>query len=327
MQKAVQDSIKAGEQLWAQCEILKASSLGLGTADQDAGNLDPTSDQGLDKPDLSSIASLHDIEYLLTATHELKDYSPVSNLSDEPWTWMEAKLSRDASHWEAAYCDELNSLRNMGVYQLVPCSAVPVGQKVCIRRPGFKIKHDKYGNTVWFKVRLVFWGHEQIYGCDYTKTTSPTARMESWWILLHLAAAKGWDTTQIDVKTAFLYGILSEDEIQYMRQPEDFEEKSKEDWVWMLVRGLYGMKQVGRIWNQAVNDNMASWEFKRLAYESCIFHCVTDHGTIIAALHVDDLLSIASSKEENECFKAQMHQVWTISNLGVLCFVVGIAVE
>ncbi|KAG5729260.1 Copia protein [Termitomyces sp. T112] len=94
------------------------------------------------------------------------------------------------------------------------------------------------------------------------------ARMESWHILLHLAAAKGWDATQIDVKTAFLYGILPEDEVQFMKQPKGFEEEGKEDWVWMLV-----------------------------------------------------------SKEENERFKHQMRQVWTISDLGLPCFVVGIAVE
>lgn len=55
--------------------------------------------------------------------------------------------------------------------------------------------------------------------------------MESWHILLHIAATEGWDATQIDVKTAFLYGILPDDEVQYMEQPEGFEEPGKEDHV------------------------------------------------------------------------------------------------
>lgn len=87
------------------------------------------------------------------------------------------------------------------------------------------------------------------------------------------------------------------------------------------------MKQAGRIWNQAVNDNMIIWEFTCLACKSCIFYYVTDYGTITVALHINNFLSIASSKEESKCFKAQMHQVWTISNLGVPHFVVGIVVE
>ena len=90
-------------------------------------------------------------------------------------------------------------------------------------------------------------------GQYYTKTTSPTVYMKSWHILLCIAAVKRWDATQINVKTAFLYGILSKDKIQHMKQLEGFEEKSEEDYIWMLVRGLYRMKQVRRIWNGTVN--------------------------------------------------------------------------
>jgi hypothetical protein len=50
-------------------------------------------------------------------------------------------------------------------------------------------------------------------------------------------------------------------------------------------------------------------------------------GTILAAIHVDDFISVASSQEENERFKAQMHKAWTISDPGDVHFVVGIAVE
>ncbi len=60
---------------------------------------------------------------------------------------------------------------------------------------------------VWY----VFKGFEQIYERNFTKTTSPTARMEFWRILLHIAASLDWDAQQIDVKTAFLYGLLPND--------------------------------------------------------------------------------------------------------------------
>ena len=83
--------------------------------------------------------------------------------------------------------------------------------------------------------------------------------MESTRILLHIAAKLGWDIQQIDVKTAFLYSILPDEETQYMQQPIGFEEKGKETWVWKLERGLYGMKQSGRLWNQTMNSGMESW--------------------------------------------------------------------
>jgi len=49
-------------------------------------------------------------------------------------------------------------------------------------------------------------------------------------------------------------------------------------------------------------------------------------GIIIAAIHVDNYLSIVDSKDENECLKDQMKQVWTISELGTVHFLVGIAI-
>jgi len=158
------------------------------------------------------------------------------------------------------------------------------------------------------------------------KTTSLTASMELWHILLHLAAALDWDAQRIDIKMAFLYRLLPEDEIQYMEQPQSFEEPRKEECVWRIEQGLHGMKQSGRIWNQTMNKKMISWGFTHLSCESCIYYRSSDSGTIVSAVHVDDFLSISSNKEENERFKNQMRNIWTISDLGAVCFVVGIAI-
>jgi len=107
----------------------------------------------------------------------------------------------------------------------------------------------------------------------------------------------------------------------------DFEEVGKEDWVWKLQQGLYGMKQSGRIWNKTLNDQMLSWGFTRLSCELCVYYQQSPTGTIVTAVHVDDFLSISSSKVENERFKSQMRSTWTISDLGPVHLVVGIAVQ
>ena len=246
---------------------------------------------------------------------------------DEPRTWQEAKTSTDAKHWEEGYRNELKSLKNMGVYKLIPRSSVLQGHKVRKGMPVFRIKHDENGKAIRWKVHLVFKGFEQIYGKDYTKTTSPTARMESWQILLHLAATLDWDAQQIDIKTAFLYGLLPEEEYQYMEQPLEFEEPRKEVWVWVIQRGLYGMKQSGCIWNITMNKKMLSWGFTHLSCESCIYYRKSNTGTMICAVHVDNFLSITSNKNKNESFKNQMCDTWTISDLGNIRFVVGIAIN
>ena len=68
------------------------------------------------------------------------------------------------------------------------------------------------------------------------------------------------------------------------------------------------MKQAGCVWNITMNNAMQSWGFIRLLCEYCIYYCTMSSGTIIAVMHVDDFLSVASSVEENEHFKAQLHK-------------------
>ena len=58
--------------------------------------------------------------------------------------------------------------------------------------------------------------------------------MESLCLILHLAAVNGWKVQQIDIITAYLYGLLPADEVMYMEQPIGFTEPGEEDWVWKL---------------------------------------------------------------------------------------------
>ncbi|TFY64059.1 hypothetical protein EVG20_g6068 [Dentipellis fragilis] len=224
-------------------------------------------------------------------------------------------------------CKELQSLKDLKVYKLVPRDTVPRGRKILKGRLVCTRKRDEAGVVKQHKVQFICKGFEQVFGQDYNKTTAPTARMESFHALLQIAAAHDWDARQFDVKTAFLYGVLPEEEAQYMEQPEGFEEAGKEDWVWLLQKGLYGMKQSGRIWNKMMHTAMVEWGFEHLPCEWCIYYRKTRTGITIVVVHVDDMLSIASNQEENEQFYQQLKQKWVISDLGEVKFTLGIAVQ
>ena len=68
------------------------------------------------------------------------------------------------------------------------------------------------------KARLVTQGYSQTKGVDYDKIFAPVARMESIRILLALACYLKFMLYQMDVKTAFLNGLLKED--VYVAQPK-----------------------------------------------------------------------------------------------------------
>jgi len=152
------------------------------------------------------------------------------------------------------------------------------------------------------------------------------SRLESFRAILHIAAALDWDIQQFDIKTAFLNGVLPDSETMFMAQPPGFEEPGQEDWVWQLLKSIYGMKQASRIWNQTFNNTITNMGFIRLPCEWCVYRRTTATGTVIFAVHVDDIISAASSVEEHARFKAELRSHWEISDLGAAKFALGIAI-
>lgn len=245
----------------------------------------------------------------------------------DPNNLKEAYASPFADQWRAALADEFKSIKDLGVYKLVPRSSVPAGRRIMKGRPVFRLKRDENGNPVRFKARWVCKGYEAVFGQDYTHTSSPTMRMESFRVLLHIAAANNWELHQVDIKTAFLYGFLPDDEVCYMEQPSGFEEPGQADWVWELIKGLYGMKQGGRVWNKTMHSRLIQLGFTRLACEYCIYTRCSALGTILTGVHVDDFAIVASTTPAAVRFKEELQQEWQISDLGEARFCIGIAIE
>ena len=84
----------------------------------------------------------------------------------------------------------------------------------------------------------------QEEGIDYGENFSPVARLEGVKTLLAYVAHKGFKVYQMDVKSAFLNGIL--DEEVYIEQPKDFVDPDKRDMVCKLHKVLYSLKQAPR---------------------------------------------------------------------------------
>ena len=81
----------------------------------------------------------------------------------------------------------------------------------------FRNKLDENGEITRNKARLVCKGYAQEEELDYGETFSPVAKMEGVRTLLAYSAFKGFKLYQMDVKSAFLNGILEEE--VYIEQP------------------------------------------------------------------------------------------------------------
>ena len=250
---------------------------------------------------------------------------PQPDHGDEP-LWAQAMASNEREYWIAGARDELKSLADLKVFVLVPRTDLPRGQRPLQGKLVCKRKRDETGKIVRYKVRYVAKGFAQRYGIDYDKTTAPTVRLEAFRTILHIAATLDWDLKQFDIKTAFLHGVLPDDETMYMRQPPGFEAPGKEEWVMKLQKSIYGMKQAGRIWNQTFHKVVTEWGFERLQCEWCIYRRNSPSGTIIFAVHVDDIVAAASSADENTKFSEFLKSKWQITELGEPKLTLGITI-
>ena len=108
----------------------------------------------------------------------------------------------------------------------------------------YKIKRTINGEVDRYKARLVAKGYKQKYGIDYEEVFALVARLDTVRLLISLAAHHMWNIYHLDVKSAFLNGVLEEE--VYVQQPESFLVKRQEDKVYHLKKALYGLKQAPR---------------------------------------------------------------------------------
>ena len=117
-------------------------------------------------------------------------------------------------NWKRAMDEEFMALQSNKTWRLVP--QVP-GRNVIDCKWVYKIKKNADGSIERYKARLVAKGFKQRYGLDYEDTFSPVVKSATIRLVLSVAVSRGWSLRQLDVKNAFLHGILEEE--VYMRQP------------------------------------------------------------------------------------------------------------
>ena len=96
----------------------------------------------------------------------------------------------------------------------------PEGEHIIGTKWIFHNKTDEEGNVIHNKARPIAQGYSLMEGVDYNETFAPIARMESIIILLSQTCHLRFKLYQMDVKTAFLNGLLKED--VYVAQPKGF---------------------------------------------------------------------------------------------------------
>jgi len=235
---------------------------------------------------------------------------------EEPKSYRQPKVSPQWSDWKKAMDEELKSLEENDVWDVIP---KPVGRKIVASRWVYKAKGNAQGEVERYKARLVAKGFSQILGQDYDEIFAPVVRYDSLRLLLALSACKGWRPRQLDVKSAFLYGILKEE--VYMDLPEG---SRLGGMVAKLKRCIYGLKQSPREWYYRLVEYLGPFGFAITAWDPCVL--VHESGDLFLAIYVDDITLFGATGELKEQTINVLKTEFTVNDMGELNWLLGIQI-
>ncbi|CAL2248615.1 unnamed protein product [Prunus armeniaca] len=224
--------------------------------------------------------------------------------------------------WMKAMKDELNMIEKNDTWELVdrPMDKPVIGVKWV-----FKTKLNLDGSVQKNKARLVAKGYSQKPGVYYNETFAPVAKLDTIRTLIALAAQKSWQLYQLDVKSAFLNGVLEEE--VYVDQPEGFLIKGSESKVYKLHKALYGLKQAPRAWYSEIDGYFAECGFTKSQSEATLYVKTRGEASIlILSIYVDDIVYTGNDQEMLEDFKKDMKEKYEMTDLGLLHHFLGMGV-
>ncbi|KAK1646409.1 hypothetical protein QYE76_064214 [Lolium multiflorum] len=250
----------------------------------------------------ASTKSLLSTSCLATDNHAFVEYWPDSFFVKDQDTGHEGNPSSSTGEpndirealadpkWKAAMDEVYLALKSNRTWHLVPSGA---GKNVIDYKWFYKVKHRADGSVYRYKARLVAEVFKQRYGIDYEDTFSPVVKAATIRLVPSLAVSRNWHLRQLDVKNAFLHGVLEEE--VYMRQPRGYEEKL--GYICKLDKALYGLKQAPRAWYSRLSSKLQCLGFSASKADTSVFFYNKGGVSIFMLIYVDDIV-VASSSEE-----------------------------
>ena len=237
----------------------------------------------------------------------------------EPSSWRETMEDPDSDQktigckWREAAGDKMVSLKKNGTWVLVD---KPEDQKTIGCKWMFKRKPGILGvDPPRHKGRLVGKSYSQQEGVDFQEIFAPVVKHVSIRYILSTVVHFNMELQQMDVKTAFLHGLL--DEKIYMDQLEGFVDMKNPQKVCLLKRSLYGLKQSPRQWNRRFDDFVRAQGYTRSEYDQCVYFKKNNEGVYVyMLLYVDEILIASVDKAQVDRLKRFLSSEFEMKDRG-----------
>ena len=239
----------------------------------------------------------------------------------EPKGYREAQKTGFAREWRDAISKELRGMMTFDVWEIVPRRSMPGNARPINTTWVFKVKSNSDGTVERFKARLCARGFLQRAGLDYFGTFAPVARLSTIRLIVALSARWGLKMSHLDFKSAFLQGVLEEP--LYMEPPEGWRDTLvpilaeqgkvlRGGDILRLKRGIYGLKQAGRIWYTTMCKGLLEIGFEQSVSDTCLFHMIEENSTILITTWVDDCIVSFDNAERWKTILARICKKFTL---------------
>ncbi|CAI7888965.1 unnamed protein product [Closterium sp. NIES-53] len=155
----------------------------------------------------------------------------------------------------------------------------------------------------------------QRRGVDYFHTFSPTPKMTTLRVFLHVAAHGDYGLHSLDFSTAFLQGSLHEE--IWLRRPPGFIGSFPAGTQWSLRWPVYGLRQAPREWHDTLRTTLAALEFTPSTADPLLFlRTDTSLPPFYVLVYVDDLAFATADTEALTLVKSKLQKRHTCTDLG-----------
>ncbi|GKC25261.1 retrovirus-related pol polyprotein from transposon TNT 1-94, partial [Tanacetum coccineum] len=227
----------------------------------------------------------------------------------------------EESCWIEAMQEEIHKFERLEVWELVPR---PEKAMIISLKWIFKVKLDEYGGVLKNKARLVAKGYRHEEGIDFEESFAPVARIKAIRIFLAYDAHKNMVVFQMDVKTAFLNGILKEE--VYVSQPEGFVNQENPNHVFRLKKALYRLKQALRAWYDLLSKFLLIQKFIKGVVDMMLFTRKEGNDLILVQIYVDDIIFTSTNPIFYDKFAKLMSKRF-MSMMGQISFFLGLQIS
>ncbi|CAI7809258.1 unnamed protein product [Closterium sp. NIES-54] len=180
----------------------------------------------------------------------------------------------------------------------------------------FRVKRPP-GSPPVFKARYVARGFSQRQGVYFFHTFSPTPKMTTLRVLLHVTAQRDYEMHSLDFSTTFLQGSLHEE--IWLRRPLRFTRSFLAGTQWSLRRPVYGLRQAPHEWHDTLKTTLAALGLAPLTADPSLFlRTDTSLPPFYVLVYSDDLVFATADTEALTLVKSEVQKRHTYTDMGEL---------